>query len=93
MNIFRQSLEEIQANAGPDEAYIDLLPGLPSFLTKKEAACICFVSDQTIDRMVERGIFILNEDSLLRKSDLINYISTHTLADVPTLEEKDENME
>jgi hypothetical protein len=88
MNTFKQSLEEIEIQTKPLEEDIDLLPGMPAFLSLKEAAYVLAVSQQTIERMLEQGDIKPNEDGDILKADLIDYMKTHTLADQPVLEEK-----
>jgi len=88
MNTFRQSLEEISAEARPLEESVDILPGVPNFLTRKEVSFVLNVSPQTIDRMIDRGDISPNEDGDILKADIIDYILTHALADQPVLEEE-----
>jgi hypothetical protein len=88
MNTFKQSLEEIAALTNPLEEEMDLLPRVPAFLSPKEAAYILAVSFQTIERMLEQGDIKPDKDGDILKADLIGYIKTHTLADLPILEEK-----
>lgn len=64
---------------------IDLLPNCPALLTQQEAAAVCSVSVQTISRMVSAGTLPVNCDGEILKSDIIAYIKTHTLADIPLL--------
>lgn len=64
---------------------IDLLIGSPSILTIKEAAAVCNVSVQTIQRMIEADILPVNCDGEIVKADLVAYIKSHTLADKPLL--------
>ncbi len=68
----------------PDDIYypdIDLLPGCPLILGCKDVAFICGVSPQTIYRMIQDGTLPTNNSGEILKSDLIEYIKTHTLAD------------
>jgi hypothetical protein len=88
MNTFRQSLDEIATQTKPLEAPLDLLPGVPAFVSPKEAAYILAVSPQTIERMLEQGAIKPDADGDILKADLIGYMTTHTLADQPVLEEK-----
>lgn len=64
---------------------INLLPNCPVLLTLTEAAAVCNISVQTIERMVKNGDLIPNCDGEILRSDLLNYITTHTLADIPIL--------
>ena len=84
MNIFSQSPSEIFAGTRKEE--IDLLPSVPSFLSRKETAFVLHVSIQTIDRMIAKGDLNPNEDGDILKVDIIDYLYSHTLADVPVLE-------
>ena len=84
MNISTQSLEEIFAEARKEE--IDLLPSIPPFLSRKETAFVLHVSIQTIDRMIAKGDLNPNDDGDILKADIIDYLYSHTLADVPALE-------
>jgi hypothetical protein len=86
MNTFRQTLEEIAALTKPPEEAPDLLPGVPAFLSPKEVAYILAVSPQTIGRMLAQGDIKPNEEGDILKADLIDYVETHTLADLPVLE-------
>lgn len=86
MNIFRQSLEEIHAGAKPTEEF-DYLPGVPNFLSTREAAFILSVSPQTVGRMVEQGELKPNDEGDILKADLVGYMLHHTLADLPVLED------
>jgi hypothetical protein len=88
MNTFRQSLEELSQAPLPLEGYEDVLPGVPSFLTRKDTAFVLHVSPQTVDRMIEKGDLIINHEDDILKADLVTYILNHTLADQPVLEEK-----
>jgi hypothetical protein len=88
MNTFGQSVEEIAAQTKSPEEDLDLLPGVPAFLTLKEAAYILAVSAQTVERMLAQGDIKPTGEGDILKADLVDYISTHTLADLPVLEEK-----
>lgn len=67
------------------EIEIDPLPNCPVIMTAAEVADICYVSVQTINRMIAKGDLPLNCDGDIRRSDLRKYIRTHTLADIPLL--------
>jgi hypothetical protein len=88
MNTFCHSPEEVLTEAKPFEETIDLLPGVPVFLSRKETAFVLNVSLPTVDRMIYRGDLKPNEEGDLLKADLIDYMLTHTLADQPVLEEE-----
>ncbi|MDR2181626.1 MAG: hypothetical protein LBN92_02990 [Treponema sp.] len=85
MNIWKQSLEEIAAG-NPPKTEIDLLPGVPETIRVSSAACVMAVSEQTVLRMIEQG-HIAVRNGRVPKTDLLRYIRTHTLADMPVLEE------
>ena len=85
MNIYRQSLEEIEMS-GQDKENFDLLPGVPGLLTIHETAFILSVSPQTVTRMIEKGDITPTGEGDILKTDLIDYMLCHTLADVPVLE-------
>jgi len=84
MSTCNQSIEEIFTEARKEG--IDPLPSVPSFLSRKEAAFILHVSLQTVDRMIAKGDLNPDKDGDLNKADLVDYLLTHTLADVPVLE-------
>jgi hypothetical protein len=86
MNIFGLSLEEIRVETTPREELRDLLPGVPALLSPAETACILNVSLQTINRMIGKGDFKPTIEGDLLKADIIDYISSHALADKPVLE-------
>jgi hypothetical protein len=88
MNIFGLSLEEIQAEAKPLEEPFDLLPGAPAFLSPTETAFILNVSLQTVSRMIGNGDLKPNREGDILKSDVVEYIRGHALADRPVLEEE-----
>lgn len=88
MNTFKQSLEEILEKPYQPDEDIDFLPGVPVFVTRLEVACILSVSVNTVDRMITKELLKPNEDGDILKSDLIDYIHSHTLADLPVLEEE-----
>jgi hypothetical protein len=88
MNIFGLSLEEIRAETTPLEEPLDLLPGVPAFLSPAETASILNVSLQTINRMIGKGDFKPTMEGDLLKADIVDYISSHALADKPVLEEE-----
>jgi len=64
---------------------IDILPNCPPILSPKEAAFVCNVSEPTIQRMISGGLLPVNSDHEVLKKDLINYIKTHSLADIPLM--------
>ena len=84
MNTLNQSLEELFAEARKEG--IDLLPNVPPFPSRKETVFILYVSLQTINRMIDKGGLKPNEDGDILKADLVDYLLSHTLADVPVLE-------
>ncbi|MDR2663673.1 MAG: helix-turn-helix domain-containing protein [Treponema sp.] len=84
MNIFGKSLEEIQADPLPEDRF-DLLPGVPETISLKDTASIFGVSPQTVERMIAKGDLALTPSGIL-KSELVAYISTHTLADLPVMD-------
>ena len=83
MNIYKKSLEEIEAFPELMQVKIDILPNCPPILSPKEAAFVCNVSEPTIQRMISGGLLPVNSDHEVLKKDLINYIKTHSLADIP----------
>lgn len=85
MNIYKKSLEEIEAFPELMQVKIDLLPNCPPILSIKEAAFVCNVSEPTIQRMISGGLLPVNSDHEVLKKDLINYIKTHSLADIPLM--------
>ena len=85
MNIYKKSLEEIEAFPELMQVKIDLLPNCPPILSPKEAAFVCNVSEPTIQRMISGGLLPVNSDHEVLKKDLINYINTHSLADIPLM--------
>lgn len=85
MNIYKKSLEELEAFPELTQVKIDLLPNCPPILSPKEAAFVCNVSEPTIQRMISGGILPVNPDSEILKKDLIHYIKTHSLADIPLI--------
>lgn len=85
MNIYKKSLEEIEAFPELMQVKIDILPNCPSILSPKEAAFVCNVSEPTIQRMISGGLLPVNSDHEVLKKDLINYIKTHSLADIPLM--------
>ncbi len=85
MNIYKKSLEEIEAFPELMQVKIDILPNCPPFLSPKEAAFVCNVSEPTIQRMISGGLLPVNSDHEVLKKDLINYINTHSLADIPLM--------
>ena len=85
MNIYKKSLEEIEAFPELMQVKIDLLPNCPPILSTKEAAFVCNVSEPTIQRMISGGLLPVNSDHEVLKKDLINYIKTHSLADIPLM--------
>ncbi|UTC96112.1 helix-turn-helix domain-containing protein [Treponema denticola] len=85
MNIYKKSLEEIEAFPELMQVKIDVLPNCPPILSPKEAAFVCNVSEPTIQRMISGGLLPVNSDHEILKKDLINYIKTHSLADIPLM--------
>ena len=85
MNIYKKSLEEIEAFPELMQVKIDILPNCPPILSPKEAAFVCNVSEPTIQRMILGGLLPVNSDHEVLKKDLINYIKTHSLADIPLM--------
>ncbi|UTY24264.1 helix-turn-helix domain-containing protein [Treponema denticola] len=85
MNIYKKSLEEIEAFPELMQVKIDILPNCPPILSPKEAAFVCNVSEPTIQRMISGGLLPVNSDHEVLKKDLINYINTHSLADIPLM--------
>ncbi|MGI0510547.1 helix-turn-helix domain-containing protein [Treponema denticola] len=85
MNIYKKSLEEIEAFPELMQVKIDILPNCPPILSPKEAAFVCNVSEPTIQRMISGGLLPVNSDHEVLKKDLINYIKTHSLADIPLM--------
>jgi hypothetical protein len=77
-NTAPRALLDYGAPAGPE-----ILPGVPAIITRAEAACICHVSQQTIDRMIARGAFTPDDDGNILRAELERYLLTHTLADQP----------
>ncbi|MCL1812258.1 MAG: helix-turn-helix domain-containing protein [Treponema sp.] len=86
MNIFGKSLEEIHAENSSLVEGFDLLPGVPNKLSVKDTACVLGVSVQTIQRMINANELPLTSSGDILKSELISYISCHTLADIPILD-------
>jgi hypothetical protein len=84
MNTCCQSLEELFAEARKEK--IDLLPNVPPFLSRKEAAFVLHVSLQTVNRMIAGGGLKPNDEGDILKADIVDYLLSHTLADVPVLE-------
>ncbi len=64
---------------------IELLPRCPAILTVAEVSHICGVSIPTIQRLIAEKKLLTNCDGEVRKTDLIEYIKTHTLADRPVI--------
>ena len=87
MNIFKKTLEEIQTNNESLVEYFDLLPSVPDKLSLQDTAYILNVSIQTIERMVETGDLTLTLSGDIQKSELEQYFSCHTLADIPVLDD------
>jgi len=87
MNIFKKTLEEIQANNESLVEFFEILPGVPDKLSLKDTAYILDVSIQTIERMVETGDLPLTQDGYIQKSELERYFPCHTLADIPVLDD------
>ena len=85
MNIYKKSLEEIEAFPELMQVKIDILPNCPPILSPKEAAFVCNVSEPTIQRMISGGLLPVNSDHEVLKKDLINYTKTHSLADIPLM--------
>ena len=85
MNIYKKSLEEIEAFPELMQVKIDILPNCPPILSPKEAAFVCNVSEPTIQRMISGGLLPVNSAHEVLKKDLINYIKTHSLADIPLM--------
>ena len=85
MNIYKKSLEEIEAFPELMQVKIDILPNCPPILSPKEAAFVCNVSEPTIQRMISGGLLPVNSDHEVLKKDLINYIKTPSLADIPLM--------
>ena len=85
MNIYKKSLEEIEAFPELMQVKIDILPNCPPILSPKEAAFVCNVSEPTIQRMISGELLPVNSDHEVLKKDLINYIKTHSLADIPLM--------
>jgi hypothetical protein len=83
MNIFDLSTEDILEKFKPPK--IDLLPGVPALLSRQETAFVLSVSVQTVNRMIAKGDLTPNDEEDILKTDLVGYISTHTLADRPIL--------
>ncbi|MDR2186365.1 MAG: hypothetical protein LBO80_11980 [Treponema sp.] len=81
MNILEQYPEE-----KPAEASIDILPGVPDRLSAAAAAFVMAVSEQTVIRMIDRGDLLPDMDGTILKDDLVNYVRSHTLSDVPVLD-------
>jgi hypothetical protein len=67
------------------ETPIDIFPGTPGCFSAATAAFIMGVSEQTVIRMIHKGDLKL-ENGNIQKKDLVNYIKTHTLADMPVLD-------
>ncbi|MDR1903392.1 MAG: helix-turn-helix domain-containing protein [Treponema sp.] len=86
MNIFGLSLDDLSLAPNPPDPSIDILPGLPGVLSPDNTAHVLAVSLQTVERMIEKGDLIPDLDGNIRKSDLVAYIKSHTLADIPLLE-------
>jgi hypothetical protein len=85
MNILGQSLEEIAAEK-LTEIPIDIFPGTPNCFSAAVAAFIMGVSEQTVMRMIQRGDLKPDKNGNIQKDDLVNYVKTHTLADMPVLD-------
>lgn len=85
MNIYEHLPEDLEKFRDLPEIKIAPLPNCPAILTREEAAHICNVSKQTIDRMITAELLPVNCDGDIRRADLIAYIQTHTLADKPLL--------
>jgi Holliday junction resolvasome RuvABC ATP-dependent DNA helicase subunit len=63
----------------------DMLPGVPEAVSVANTAYILGVSKQTIERMIQSGILNKTPEGEVAKADLIQYISSHALADLPVL--------
>jgi hypothetical protein len=85
MNIFRQSLEDIRAETDPRRDDFDPLPGLPDFLSVEGTAYVLNVSKQTVERMIRAGDLRQTPEERVSKAEMIRYISSHALADLPVL--------
>ena len=88
MNIFRKKLEELAAEK-PADVSIDILPGVPDRLSVATAAFIMEVSEQTVMRMIQKGDLKQDESGSITKEGLVGYIQSHTLADVPVLDNQE----
>jgi excisionase family DNA binding protein len=62
-----------------------MLPGVPEVLSITETACVLGISKQTVERMVQAGHLKQTPGDKVSKADLIQYISSHVLADLPVL--------
>jgi Holliday junction resolvasome RuvABC ATP-dependent DNA helicase subunit len=62
-----------------------MLPGIPKAVSVTNVAYILGVSKQTIERMIQSGILNKTPEGEVSKADLIQYISSHALADLPVL--------
>jgi hypothetical protein len=62
-----------------------MLPGIPEAVSVTSAAYILGVSIQTVERMIQSGKLQKTPGGEISKADLIQYISGHTLADLPVL--------
>jgi hypothetical protein len=85
MNIFGKSLEKIAAEK-PYEELIDVLPDVPCCFSITTAAFIMNVSEQTVARMIAGGNLKPDKSGNILKDDLVNYVRSHTLADMPVLD-------
>jgi hypothetical protein len=92
MNIFGKKLEEIAAEK-PADMSIDILPGIPDRFSLAAAAFILEISEQTVMRMIQKGDLKQDEGGNITKDDLVGYIQSHTLADVPVLDNQGEGDE
>jgi hypothetical protein len=50
-------------------------------------AHVLAVSRQTVERMIEKGLLIPDLDGNIIKADLVNYIKSHALAELPVLKD------
>jgi hypothetical protein len=84
MNIFKQSLENLQTETRHVDGF-DLLPEVPEILSVDDTAYILDVSKQTVQRMIQAGDLKQTPAGKVSKVDLLHYISGHILADLPVL--------
>ena len=70
---------------------MDLLPNLPDMLALKEVAALLKLSPLTITRLIEEGALHTEENMMIRKSVLIDFLDDNLTLNQPLMEVDDGN--